>query len=145
MFVSLAAPDIAASLVWRWAQRPRGSRPGSFVCLGFEGVWPLPFNPFGAILQQAEAALHARLSFPAFFTTLTLPDICASIDSDNRRTTPLRYRAWVDTYLPGYDSEGLYGLRCRLLHQGLATVEGEKHHIRYFSSSPATPASTKSS
>lgn len=89
-------------------------------------------NPFDDILRQADAALRARLYLPALFTTLTLPDICAAIGSDDGETSGPRYRAWVDTYLPVYESAELYRLRCRLLHQGTAILRNAKNPIRYF-------------
>jgi hypothetical protein len=88
-------------------------------------------NPFDDILQQAEAALRARLYLPALFTTLTLPDICAAIDSVNGETCGDRYEAWVDTYLPDYESAELWKLRCRLLHQGTAILRSAQN-VRYF-------------
>ncbi|MGO9831641.1 MAG: hypothetical protein ACLPJH_15995 [Myxococcaceae bacterium] len=80
-------------------------------------------------MRQADDALRARVYLPALFITLTLPDICAAIDSDNGVATKERYKAWVDTYLPGYGGAELWKLRCRLLHQGTAILRNEP--VRY--------------
>jgi hypothetical protein len=99
-------------------------------------------NPFDDILLQAADALRARLYLPALFTTLTLPDICAAINSDDEEVGP-RYRAWVDTYLPSYESAELYRLRCRLLHEGTAILRNAQNPVRYFFVEPGHGSSIR--
>ena len=75
---------------------------------------------------------HAALTL-----ALTLPDVCASLESSDGRTTGAKYAAWWDTYLlPTYTIQigsppvehvfltggDCYALRCAVLHQGLDDV-----------------------
>ncbi len=79
------------------------------------------------LLRQIEAALNANLFYLALFVSLSLPDICAGIDSPDGTTSGAKYGAWFDTYVaPKYQRRGnqilsgedCYRFRCSLLHQG---------------------------
>lgn len=80
---------------------------------------------FEAIISQIEGALVADLNIAALLVALTVPDICASLASEDGRSDGKRYAAWFDQNMPKY-SEGLpgseaYKMRCGFLHQARPT------------------------
>lgn len=75
------------------------------------------------ILNQIELALTVNLYYLALFVSLTLPDICGAIDSDDGEASGAKYKAWFDKYMtPKYigflTGDDCYFFRCSLLHQG---------------------------
>jgi hypothetical protein len=84
------------------------------------------------ITQEIERALDAGLYYLALVSTLTLPDICAAVESPNGETTGPLYMKWCAAWLEGYPfgpddfsysypkgiGEDLYYLRCGVVHQG---------------------------
>lgn len=75
----------------------------------------------------------------ALYLSLTLPDICAGLESDNGKTNSTRYIAWFDRFIAsryraivgGRDHVFLsgndcYALRCAALHEGAATITGQR-------------------
>ena len=72
-------------------------------------------------IKQIRIALDNRLYYLALQSCLSLPDICASLDSEDGRTTGAKYAKWYDenvngnSYLSGKDC---YMFRCSALHQG---------------------------
>jgi hypothetical protein len=55
--------------------------------------------------------------------TLTLPDVCAALESADGRSTPDRYKAWFDAWLGKkygrhLSANDMYSLRCGVAHQG---------------------------
>ena len=50
------------------------------------------------ILKEIERALDAKLYYLALQASLTLPDICGALQSDNGKATGDKYIAWYDTY-----------------------------------------------
>jgi hypothetical protein len=80
------------------------------------------------ILKQIDAALESGLYYLAVATTLTLPDICAALESRNGATTPDRYKAWYEKWLgeeyPIITADDMYALRCGVSHQGRAGRRG---------------------
>lgn len=78
------------------------------------------------ILQSVEAAANSGCPFAAVVTALTIPDIAGAVDAPGVYSQP-RYVQWIETWFhpmfPGYADHGidgstLYGLRCKLLHEG---------------------------
>lgn len=74
------------------------------------------------VLQEIEGALNARLYYLAVAMALTLPDICAALESSDGVTSPTRYKAWFDSYMakniPSMTATDCYSLRCGVVHQG---------------------------
>ena len=75
------------------------------------------------LLQQIRAANAAGLYYVALFSALALPDICASLESQDGLATGPRYIAWFDQHVaPRYggnlDGTTCYRFRCSMLHQG---------------------------
>src|ERR1041385_2560782 len=74
-------------------------------------------------LAQIRAANSANLYYMALFCTLTLPDICGSLEAPNGQAKHPLYTQWFDKYVaPKYygflDGETCYRFRCSMLHQG---------------------------
>jgi hypothetical protein len=74
------------------------------------------------IIREIEAALDAGFYYLAIGVTLTLPDICAALESPQGRTSGPQYRTWYDNWLaaayPMVTADYMYSLRCGLIHQG---------------------------
>lgn len=79
--------------------------------------------------------------YSALFMALTMPDICARLESENNRTNGLKYAKWFDTFMGGkyshvhpltkervvfMDGDACYALRCSMLHQGEADLTSQK-------------------
>ena len=90
-------------------------------------------------LASVEKALADCNWYSALYMSLTLPDVCSSLESDDGKTNGKKFAAWFDTYLkPTYTrtlvgeahvfmaGDDCYVLRCSMLHQGLADVGHQK-------------------
>lgn len=80
------------------------------------------------ILKEIERALDAKLYYLALQASLTLPDICGALQSDNGKATGDKYIDWYDTYAkePGnlsISGKDCYYFRCSYVHQALTTHE----------------------
>lgn len=75
------------------------------------------------ILAQIEAASEAGYYYVALFSALTIPDICAALESPDGETNGDRYIGWYDRNLDPGPAAGkdIYRFRCSLLHQGRTT------------------------
>jgi hypothetical protein len=74
------------------------------------------------ILQEIDRALEAGLHYLAIAMALTVPDICAALESLNGETTGPKYKAWYNANLagryPNITDADCWSLRCGVLHQG---------------------------
>lgn len=75
------------------------------------------------LLTEIESALDAGLYYMALQSTLTLPDICSTLESPKGETTGAQYIAWYNTHAkePGcaaMTGEVCWRLRCSYLHEG---------------------------
>jgi hypothetical protein len=73
------------------------------------------------ITRDIERALDAGLYYLALLCTLSLPDICAALESHDGRATKRSYTGWCTkwfTEYPEITSDDLYYLRCGVVHQG---------------------------
>jgi len=79
-------------------------------------------SPLRSITDEIDHALKARLYFLAILVTLSLPDVCAALESDDGKTSHAKYKAWCDRWIvPAYPmltSLDIYSLRCGVVHQG---------------------------
>lgn len=80
------------------------------------------------ILNAIDSASQQRQYFPAIVTALTVPDIAGAVDFPAAGSQS-RYVSLIDKwFLPQFqnyqahaiDGVALYGLRCKLLHEGLS-------------------------
>jgi len=75
------------------------------------------------LLNQIEKGLDANLYFLSLFVSLSIPDICGALNSQDGESSREKYEDWFDKYvalkyggiLGGKDC---YYFRCSLLHQG---------------------------
>jgi hypothetical protein len=74
------------------------------------------------ILQEIAAAWNARLFYVAIAQTLTLPDICAALESADGRSSGSKFKDWYSanaaSAFPLLTGEDVWCLRCGVLHQG---------------------------
>jgi len=80
------------------------------------------------LLKSIEKSLAAMNWYAALAVALTIPDVCAGLQSSKRKTNQALYAAWFDDYLKSeYGATGFvpeaslsgkdcYALRCALLH-----------------------------
>ena len=62
---------------------------------------------------------------------VALPDVCATLEDDNGRTSNDRYRDWCARYFNAdvkFTAADRYALRCALLHQGKTTPTDLNKH-----------------
>jgi hypothetical protein len=79
---------------------------------------------FALYWQDMERCRRAGAFWSLLHVTVCLPDICAAVQSDNGETSGGLYAAWCDNYLPDPILTGVerYRMRCRVLHQGRASL-----------------------
>ncbi|MDP2694408.1 MAG: hypothetical protein Q8O58_06035 [Gallionella sp.] len=74
------------------------------------------------ILNEIDRALDAGLYYLAIAMALTIPDICAALESQNGETSGPKYKAWYTANLgaqyPNVTDADCWSLRCGVLHQG---------------------------
>ena len=74
------------------------------------------------LTDEIQIALKAGLWYVALTATLTLPDICAALESPDGATSASRYKQWYRTWLATkYErmtEDDIYSLRCGVVHQG---------------------------
>lgn len=84
------------------------------------------------LLNQVERAVQAKAYYLALFASLTIPDICGAMETDDGAAKKSRYIKWFDKYVaPAYTISGkptfcgttCYKYRCAMLHQGRAQHE----------------------
>jgi hypothetical protein len=82
---------------------------------------------------EIKKCLDAGLWYAALVLILTLPDICAALESSSGRTRPERYQEWCKKWLmnkyPLMKAKDLYSLRCGVAHQGRARHSDIKYRI----------------
>lgn len=101
------------------------------------------------IIKEVKTALDNECYIVALMGALTLPDICGKNEYP-KASNGERYTKWCDTYVypqqPHIDEEGkqldcgitgisgkiVYSLRCALLHQGSADIDGKKCEVEDF-------------
>lgn len=74
-------------------------------------------------LREIEKALDNDLYYLALQFSLTLPDICGALQSEDGNAKGERYKDWYDTYAKessslAIDGKDCYYFRCSCLHQG---------------------------
>ena len=74
------------------------------------------------ILTEIERAIAGGLFYAAINMSLTLPDICGALESQDGKTSGLKYKAWYAAHIcdntPWLTAEDCYSLRCGVLHEG---------------------------
>lgn len=79
------------------------------------------------LFRQIRAAILNQQYYLTLYASLTVPDICASMESQDGQANGSKYIAWFDKYIaPKYivgginslNGETCYYYRCSMLHQG---------------------------
>ncbi|KAF0134743.1 MAG: hypothetical protein FD145_460 [Candidatus Saganbacteria bacterium] len=75
------------------------------------------------ILNQIQKGLETNLYYLSLFVSLSMPDICGAIESQNGEASGKKYADWFDKYVaPKYNGflsgDDCYKFRCSLIHQG---------------------------
>ena len=94
------------------------------------------------IIDDINKSLDVEAYWAALALVLTLPDICAKAEYQNRYGNRERYVKWYDEHIgysekPSYETkndiempylsgEVIYQLRCAVLHEGSATIKKDK-------------------
>lgn len=80
-----------------------------------------PF-PLHHLLMEINVAADNEAYLLALSMCVALPDICASLISDDGRTDSKRYKAWCEEHLGAkfnaISAADLYSMRCGVLHNG---------------------------
>jgi len=82
------------------------------------------------ILADIDRAIAADLHYLAVVMSVTLPDICAALESPDGRTSQTKFMAWYDTHLSTkfrlMSARDCYSLRCGVVHQGRFGLPGKQ-------------------
>jgi hypothetical protein len=81
------------------------------------------------LLKQIKTGLDHNLYFLSLFVSLTVPDICAAMSSDNGESNGKKYQVWFNRYMvpknpkkygdgTNFTAEDCWNFRCAILHQG---------------------------
>jgi hypothetical protein len=74
------------------------------------------------ILNEIDRAIDAELYFAALALCLTLPDICAALESSNGESNGNKYKNWYSENLqdnyPNITPADIWSLRCGVTYQG---------------------------
>ncbi|MEB0108272.1 hypothetical protein [Pseudomonas sp. MH9.3] len=86
-------------------------------------------------LKSIEKSLDDSNWYSALYMSLTLPDVCSSLETADGKTDGKKFARWFDRYMKETYSMKMHGqttvfmagddcyvLRCSLLHQGLTDV-----------------------
>ena len=99
------------------------------------------------IISDIEQALSHKLHYLALMVAVTLPDICAALETKTGASDGGLYRKWYKKHLKqkmGYLSPNdCYSLRCGVLHQGRMGVANQDF-ARVIFTIPETPVRMKS-
>jgi hypothetical protein len=79
-------------------------------------------TPLDAALDDVDRALGAGVWYAALVVALTIPEVCAALESPDGTGGSTRYKAWYDTHMapayPRLTADDCYSIRCGVLHQG---------------------------
>ena len=83
------------------------------------------------LLKEMMRCLNAKAYYPALITAVSIPDICAALES-NGNTNSTKYINWFNANAAKYfdtllDGSMAYYLRCSVAHQGRLSHPGFKH------------------
>lgn len=102
------------------------------------------------IIKEIKVALDNECYIVALMGALTLPDICGKNAYPELKNVGERYKQWCDTFvypqtqhaneddktldcgITYLSGEIIYSLRCYMLHQGSADIEGKKCNVEDF-------------
>ena len=79
--------------------------------------------------DEMDRCRSVRAYWALLHVTVCLPDICAALGSADGETKGARYVAWCDQYLaePVLSGSERWQMRCKVLHQGRASIAGGRY------------------
>lgn len=80
-------------------------------------------EPLAPLLSEINQAARSGMALLAVTMTMTLPDICSSLATEDGWTTRDLYKKWCEENLPEEEfgvltPDDLYSFRCGVLHKG---------------------------
>jgi hypothetical protein len=89
------------------------------------------YDKLDVITREIEVALKGGFYYLAIIGSLTLPDICSALESQDGTTSGKQYMHWCDSWLlpkyPFLTSSEIYSLRCGVIHQGNAMHPSKRY------------------
>jgi hypothetical protein len=92
-------------------------------------------------ITAVHQAISSRNWYAALYLSVTLPDICARLESENGKTSQNKYVQWYNTYLLNkyqykhpeeseprvfLSGNDCYALRCSMLHEGTSELTTQR-------------------
>ena len=79
-------------------------------------------NALEVYWQDAARCFNSKAFWCLLHVTVSLPDVCAALESPAGNATPQRYKNWCAKYFaqPALNGKERYKIRCKVLHQGRA-------------------------
>ena len=89
--------------------------------------------------DEMDRCRSARAYWALLHVTVCLPDICAALQSADGETKGALYVAWCDRYLidPLLAGSERWQMRCRVLHQGRASIAAQRRYAGFSFAQPA--------
>lgn len=81
--------------------------------------------PMTTLLNQIENSVENHSYMIGLYSSLTIPDICGALESENGYATGQKYKAWFDAWVSQkyggwFTGEQCYAFRNGVVHQGRA-------------------------
>jgi hypothetical protein len=104
-------------------------------------VRPIVEKSMDRFTDAIRKSLEAKNWYSALYLSLTIPDICARLESEDGKTNGQKYAAWFERYMAdnyrhaiGSDpnphtflsGNDCYALRCALLHEGASDITTQR-------------------
>ena len=79
-------------------------------------------NALEVYWRDAARCFNSKAFWCLLHVTVSLPDVCAALESTDGNATFQRYKNWCDKYFaqPALNGTERYKIRCKVLHQGRA-------------------------
>jgi hypothetical protein len=96
---------------------------------------------FGVYLPDLDNLRSSKCYWPMLHVILSMPDICAALESNRGETSAAQYRDWCSRYLtsPFLTPADRYKMRCSVLHQGSSKPDSKGVASQYASFSFVDP------
>jgi hypothetical protein len=96
-------------------------------------------DAFTTYWDEMRLCRNTRAYWALLHITVCLPDISAALQSQNGETTAKLYKDWCNLYLndPLLTGTERYQMRCKVLHQGRATIDQPGRYAGFSFGQPA--------
>jgi hypothetical protein len=90
---------------------------------------------FNIYREDASQCRSARAYWALLHLTVCLPDICSALEADDGEASGKKYEAWCNTFLhdPHLTGAERWAMRCKVLHQGRASLDQKAKRYDGFS------------